>query len=74
MNRICRNCIHFQRGEVPKEICDAVIYNKQNGACMKTFPRGYVGRREPPHYSHDNKMACFQFEPKDTNQISLFDE
>lgn len=68
--RKCSNCIHFQYGEVPKSVYDSVIYNKPNGACMKMFPRGYLGRK-PPHYCHDNKMACFQFEPR--KQMTIFE-
>lgn len=69
--RKCKNCINFQYRDVPKNVYDSVIYNKPNGACMKTFGRGYIGKKEPPHYCNDNKMACFQFERKE--QLSIFE-
>lgn len=56
----CKDCDWFKYGEVPKE----KRFDNEDGYCLKTFPRGYLNRKAP-HPCYSQKLACFQFVPRE---------
>lgn len=70
----CRDCCYYSPCDVPKE---ATAYDyptqRKDGWCSKVFPRGYLGAGKPGGYVFSGKSHCFQFEQKESEQVSLLD-
>ena len=70
--RRCSNCTHYSPGVTDRqrhEWSHSNLGRHADGVCTLYFPRGYVARK-PPHPTMA-VMSCFQFEPRDTEQMEM---
>lgn len=68
----CKDCRFFSFTDVPKE---ATVHDypthKKDGWCRKVIPRGYTNAGHEGGYRWHGQSRCFQFEPADTDQVTL---
>lgn len=70
-NDKCVECIYFSwRDDMTDAERFGRPYDPPDGMCRKIFGKGYVGGKKPHKVFH-GQMRCFQFEPKEQDQLEL---